>query len=75
MAAAPSAAKTCAAPGCGDGAAAHVRTFLARDARLTLSVATLPAADALPGGERGRVWLWVRPKGARGEAAAAHVRR
>lgn len=75
VAAAPHAQKKCAAPGCGDGVTAHVRTFLHADARATLSIATLPASEALPGEERGQIWLWVRPKGAGGEAAARQVRR
>ncbi|KIY91826.1 1-phosphatidylinositol-4-phosphate5-kinase [Monoraphidium neglectum] len=75
VAAAPHAQKKCAAAGCGDGVTAHVRTFLHADARVTLSIATLPAGEALPGEERGQIWLWVRPKGGVAEAAARQVRR
>jgi hypothetical protein len=75
VAAAPHAAKKCQAPGCGDGVTAHVRTFLHGDSRLTLSVATLPAADALPGADRGQIWVWARPKGLGPDFATRQVRR
>lgn len=51
-------------PGCGDGVTCHVRTFLHSSCRITMSVATLPSHDALPGEDRGQVWTWLRPKGA-----------
>lgn len=50
--------------GCGDGVTCHVRTFLHGGCRITMSIATLPSHDALPGEERGQVWTWLRPKGA-----------
>ncbi len=75
MAAAPHAQKRCQSPGCGDGVTAHVRTFLHRDSRITLSIASLPAGEALPGADRGRIWTWVRPKGLALGDAAPHVRR
>jgi hypothetical protein len=50
--------------GCGDGVTCHVRTFLHGSCRITMSIATLPSHDALPGEERGQVWTWLRPKGA-----------
>jgi hypothetical protein len=53
---------------------AHVRTFLHGGARITLSIATLPGAEALPGEDRGVVWTWLRPKGSNAEVAR-HVRR
>jgi hypothetical protein len=62
------------AAGCGDGVTAHVRTFLHGGARITLSIATLPGAEALPGEDRGVVWTWLRPKGSNAEVAR-HVRR
>jgi len=52
-----------------------VRTFLHCDARITLSIASLPATEALPGAERGQIWMWVRPKGLRGDEGAPCVRR
>jgi hypothetical protein len=61
-------------PGCGDGVTCHVRTFLHACGRLTMSIATLPAAEALPGEDRGQVWTWLRPKGASEQQHAA-VRR
>lgn len=42
-------------PGCGDGVTCHVRTFLHAGSRITLSIATLPANEALPGEDRGQV--------------------
>lgn len=41
--------------GCGDGVTCHVRTFLHAGTRITLSIATLPAGEALPGEDRGQV--------------------
>jgi hypothetical protein len=41
--------------GCGYGVTCHVRTFLHGCSRITLSIATLPSSDALPGEERGQV--------------------
>jgi hypothetical protein len=41
--------------GCGYGVTCHVRTFLHGCSRVTLSIATLPSSDALPGEERGQV--------------------
>jgi hypothetical protein len=41
-----------------------VRTFLHGSCRLTMSVATLPSDEALPGEDRGQVWTWLRPRGA-----------
>jgi hypothetical protein len=52
-----------------------VRTFLHCDGRLTLSVATLPAAEALPGADRAQIWLWLRPKGPGAAALTGAVRR
>lgn len=60
--------------GCGDGVTCHVRTFLHGNVRITMSIATLPSHDALPGEERGQVWTWLRPKGAAEETNRA-VRR
>lgn len=51
----------------------QVRTFLHADSRITLSIASLPPEQALPGGERGQIWMWMRPKG--GDPDAAAVRR
>eukprot|EP00878_Enallax_costatus_P033894 GHUV01037475.1.p1 GENE.GHUV01037475.1~~GHUV01037475.1.p1 ORF type:complete len:790 (+),score=270.19 GHUV01037475.1:181-2550(+) len=78
VAAAPHAQKKCQQPGCGDGVTCHVRTFLHAGSRITLSIATLPANEALPGEDRGQVWMWMRPKGSRqqpGSTSQAGVRR
>eukprot|EP00775_Hariotina_reticulata_P003720 gene3720-3982_t len=75
VAAAPHTQKRCQVPGCGDGVTCHVRTFLHGSSRITLSIATLPAAVALPGEERGQVWTWLRPKGSRRPAGCIAVRR
>lgn len=60
--------------GCGDGVTCHVRTFLHGSCRLTMSIATLPSNEALPGEDRGQVWTWLRPRGATAEVNRA-VRR
>eukprot|EP00879_Flechtneria_rotunda_P010433 GHRR01010909.1.p1 GENE.GHRR01010909.1~~GHRR01010909.1.p1 ORF type:complete len:2140 (+),score=1004.14 GHRR01010909.1:414-6833(+) len=68
VAAAPHPQKRCQGPGCGDGVSSHVRTFLHGGSRITLSIATLPPSEALPGEERGQVWTWLRPKAVAGRA-------
>jgi hypothetical protein len=47
--------------GCGYGVTCHVRTFLHGCSRITLSIATLPSSDALPGEERGQVRNGAKP--------------
>lgn len=51
----PAADRKCGQPNCGDGATHHLRTFVNRGQRVTLSVAQLPAGQELPGGGRGQV--------------------
>ena len=51
----PAADRKCPQPSCGDGATHHLRTFVHRGQRVTLSVAQLPAGHELPGGDRGQV--------------------
>ena len=46
---------------CGDGVAAHLRTFLHNRGRVTLSVSQLPGGKELPGSDKGQVWFWARP--------------
>lgn len=46
--------------GCGYGVTCHVRTFLHGCSRITLSIATLPSTEALPGEERGQVGVGVQ---------------
>ena len=48
--------RTNAPSGCGEGVTAHVRTFLHGTGRITLSIATLPHGEALPGEEKQQVW-------------------
>lgn len=68
----PAAGQKCAyppdsphAPGCGDGAPAHVRTYAHGGGLLTITVGRLPLNQALPGGEAGQLWFWARPRGVR----------
>ncbi len=58
---APQVQKKCAQPACGDPATHHLKTFLHGRTRVTLSVTVVPAAQALPGAERGQIWVWARP--------------
>jgi hypothetical protein len=51
----PAADRKCVQPSCGDGATHHLRTFVHRGQRVTLSVAQLPAGQELPGAGRGQV--------------------
>jgi hypothetical protein len=51
----PAADRKCVQPNCGDGATHHLRTFVHRGQRVTLSVAQLPAGQELPGGGQGQV--------------------
>eukprot|EP00798_Chlamydomonas_sp_ICE-L_P025226 gene25226-10872_t len=63
VAAAPHPNKRCGTAGCGEGVSSHVRTFLHGNARITMSIATLPPSAALPGEDQQQIWLWMRPKG------------
>ena len=47
--------RTNTSSGCGEGVTAHVRTFLHGNGRITLSIATLPHGEALPGEEKQQV--------------------
>ena len=58
---APQVQKKCAQPACGDPATHHLKTFLHGRTRVTLSVTVVPAPQALPGAERGQIWVWARP--------------
>ena len=59
--AATTAPQKCPHAACGDGVAAHLRTFLHNRGRVTLSVSQLPAGKELPGADKGQVWFWARP--------------
>lgn len=60
--------RKCPHPQCGEGAPLHLRSFMHGDGLVTLSSMRLPAGRELPDG---RVWLWLRPCGDAGDAAAA----
>ena len=63
--ASPHQQKTCPHQGCGDGATAHLHSFLHMSGMITLSITQLPPDQELPGGPEGRIWFWARPQGVR----------
>lgn len=61
VAAGPAPGRRCVQSACGDGASAHLQTFLHGRGRITLSVSRLPEGQELPGDDKGQIWVWARP--------------
>ncbi len=61
VAAGPAPGRRCVQTACGDGASAHLQTFLHGRGRITLSVSRLPDGQELPGDDKGQIWVWARP--------------
>lgn len=49
-------------PNCADGVTAHVRTFLHGTARITISIASVAASEALPNEDKQQVGLGPDPR-------------